>query len=158
MPLMPTVGTQVAVSGTTTVTGSVVNVRTGPGTNFPVVTKVNRGATVTLRDQAFGLVPRCPSRRHDYRLDRQLATKCWWSSHNSERLKKAAAVKTAALFWEKEEEVHFSTEYTEWHRVAQRARTEWLRFIYLNLVPLCVLTEPSVSLCGKESPPPSPPS
>jgi hypothetical protein len=54
MPLMPTTGTQVAVSGTTTVTGSVVNVRTGPGTNFPIVTKVNRGATVTLRDQAFG--------------------------------------------------------------------------------------------------------
>lgn len=54
MPLMPTAGTQVAVAGTATVTGSVVNVRTGPGTNFPIVTKVNKGATVTLRDQAFG--------------------------------------------------------------------------------------------------------
>lgn len=54
MPLTPIAGTQVAVTGTATVTGSTVNVRTGPGTNFPIVTKVNKGATVTLKDQAFG--------------------------------------------------------------------------------------------------------
>jgi hypothetical protein len=54
IPMVPTAGTQVVVSGTATVTGSTVNVRTGPGTNFPIVTKVNRGASVTLRDQAFG--------------------------------------------------------------------------------------------------------
>ncbi|MDU4960849.1 MAG: SH3 domain-containing protein [Sporomusaceae bacterium] len=54
VPMVPTAGTQTGVSGTVTVTGSVVNVRSGPGTNFPVVTKVNRGATVTLLDQAFG--------------------------------------------------------------------------------------------------------
>ncbi|WP_231881854.1 SPOCS domain-containing protein [Anaerosporomusa subterranea] len=54
MPMVPTAGTQAVVSGTATVTGSSVNVRTGPGTNFPVVTKVNKGETVTLRDQAFG--------------------------------------------------------------------------------------------------------
>jgi hypothetical protein len=54
MPMTPVAGTQTVVSGTATVTGSSVNVRTGPGTNFPVVTKVNKGATVTLRDQAFG--------------------------------------------------------------------------------------------------------
>lgn len=54
LPLTPTAGTQTVVGGTATVTGSTVNVRSGPGTNFPVVTKVNRGATVTLRDQAFG--------------------------------------------------------------------------------------------------------
>lgn len=52
--LTPTAGTSMGVSGTATVTGSRVNVRTGPGTNFPVVTQVNRGDTVTLKDQAFG--------------------------------------------------------------------------------------------------------
>lgn len=50
----PTAGTAVSVSGTVTVTGSVVNLRTGPGTNYPVVTKVNKGATLTVQDQAFG--------------------------------------------------------------------------------------------------------
>ncbi len=52
--LTPTAGTSMGVSGTATVTGSRVNVRTGPGTNFPVVTQVNRGDMVTLKDQAFG--------------------------------------------------------------------------------------------------------
>jgi hypothetical protein len=52
--LTPTAGTSMGVSGTATVTGSRVNVRTGPGTNFPVVTQVNKGDTVTLKDQAFG--------------------------------------------------------------------------------------------------------
>jgi uncharacterized protein YgiM (DUF1202 family) len=42
------------VSGGATVTGTNVNVRTGPGTNFPVVTKVTKGDVVTLKDQAFG--------------------------------------------------------------------------------------------------------
>ncbi len=50
----PTAGVSMGVSGTATVTGTKVNVRTGPGTNFPVVTQVNTGDTVTLKDQAFG--------------------------------------------------------------------------------------------------------
>lgn len=50
----PTAGVSTTVSGTATVTGNRVNVRTGPGTNFPVVTQVNSGDTVTLKDQAFG--------------------------------------------------------------------------------------------------------
>ncbi len=50
----PSVGTQPTVSGTATVTGSVVHVRSGPGTNFPIVTKVKRGDTVTIKEQAFG--------------------------------------------------------------------------------------------------------
>lgn len=53
-PMAPTAGTTMGVSGQVTVTGSVVNVRTGPGTNFPVVTKINQGATVTIKDSAFG--------------------------------------------------------------------------------------------------------
>jgi len=50
----PAAGTSMAVSGMSTVTANRVNVRTGPGTNFPVVTQVNKGDTVTLKDQAFG--------------------------------------------------------------------------------------------------------
>lgn len=50
----PTAGTSMGVSGMATVTGNRVNVRTGPGTNFPVITQVNSGDTVTLKDQAFG--------------------------------------------------------------------------------------------------------
>ncbi len=53
-PMTPTAGTTMTVSGIATVTGSTVNIRTGPGTNFPVVIKVNRGATVTIQEQAFG--------------------------------------------------------------------------------------------------------
>lgn len=49
-----TAGTNQQVAGTATVTGKGVNVRTGPGTNFPVVTQVNKGEVVTLKDQAFG--------------------------------------------------------------------------------------------------------
>lgn len=49
-----TVGTQTVVSGTATITGDNVNVRTGPGTNFPVVKKVNKGTQVTIKEQAFG--------------------------------------------------------------------------------------------------------
>lgn len=52
--ITPTAGTTTTVSGTVTVTGNKVNVRTGPGTNFPVVTQVNKGAVVTLKDSAFG--------------------------------------------------------------------------------------------------------
>ena len=50
----PTAGTSMGVSGMSVVTGNGVNVRTGPGTNFPVVTQVNKGEQVTLKDQAFG--------------------------------------------------------------------------------------------------------
>lgn len=53
-PMTPTAGTPTTVSGTVTVTGSTVNIRTGPGTNFPVVTKVNKGATLTVKETAFG--------------------------------------------------------------------------------------------------------
>lgn len=49
-----TVGTQTTVSGIATITGDNVNVRSGPGTNFPVVTKVNKGTQVTIKEQAFG--------------------------------------------------------------------------------------------------------
>ncbi|HMM20787.1 MAG TPA: DUF3794 domain-containing protein [Selenomonadales bacterium] len=52
--LEQTAGVPLTVTGTSTVTANRVNVRTGPGTNFPVVTQVNRGDTVTLKDQAFG--------------------------------------------------------------------------------------------------------
>ncbi|MDR3559908.1 MAG: DUF3794 domain-containing protein [Negativicutes bacterium] len=50
----PTAGTNLAASGMAMVNASGVNVRTGPGTNFPVVTQVNKGNTVTIKDQAFG--------------------------------------------------------------------------------------------------------
>jgi hypothetical protein len=40
--------------GTVAVTGTSVNIRTGPGTNFPVVTQVNTGDVLTIKDQAFG--------------------------------------------------------------------------------------------------------
>ncbi len=53
-PMTPTAGTPTTVSGTVTVTGNTVNIRTGPGTNFPVVTKVNKGTTLTVKEQAFG--------------------------------------------------------------------------------------------------------
>ena len=49
-----TAGTKMGISGTATITGSSVNIRTGPGTNFPVVTKVNKGERVTIKEQAFG--------------------------------------------------------------------------------------------------------
>lgn len=49
-----TAGTNMGISGTATITGSSVNIRTGPGTNFPIVTKINKGVTVTIKEQAFG--------------------------------------------------------------------------------------------------------
>jgi len=52
--ITPTAGTPNTVSGTVTVTGNKVNVRSGPGTNFPVIVQVNKGEVVTLKDQAFG--------------------------------------------------------------------------------------------------------
>jgi hypothetical protein len=52
--ITPTAGTMMGASGTATISGSSVNIRTGPGTNFPIVTKVNNGATVTINEQAFG--------------------------------------------------------------------------------------------------------
>ena len=53
-PMTPTAGTATGVSGTVTVTGNTVNIRSGPGTNFPVVTKVKKGTTLTVKEQAFG--------------------------------------------------------------------------------------------------------
>lgn len=41
-------------TGTATVTGNNVNVRSGPGVNFPVITKVGKNTKVTLRETAFG--------------------------------------------------------------------------------------------------------
>jgi len=52
--ITPTAGTKMGVSGTATITGSSVNIRTGPGTNFPVATKIKKGAIVTIKEQAFG--------------------------------------------------------------------------------------------------------
>jgi len=52
--ITPTAGTMMAATGKGTITGSSVNVRTGPGTNFPMVTKINKGTTVTIKEQAFG--------------------------------------------------------------------------------------------------------
>jgi hypothetical protein len=52
--ITPTSGTMMGISGTGTITGSSVNIRTGPGTNFPVAVKVNKGAVVTIKEQAFG--------------------------------------------------------------------------------------------------------
>lgn len=49
-----TAGTSMGISGTATITGSSVNIRTGPGTNFPIVTKINKGTVVTIKEQAFG--------------------------------------------------------------------------------------------------------
>ncbi len=52
-PVVP--GTETTpTTGTATVTGNSVNVRSGPGVTFPVVAKVNRGMAVTLRETAFG--------------------------------------------------------------------------------------------------------
>ncbi|TWH46856.1 SH3 domain-containing protein [Sporomusa sp. KB1] len=53
-PMTPTAGTATSATGTVTVTGNTVNIRSGPGTNFPVVTKVNKGTTLTVKEQAFG--------------------------------------------------------------------------------------------------------
>lgn len=52
-PISPVSETTVA-TGTATVTANNVNVRSGPGVNFPVVAKVNKGKQVTLRETAFG--------------------------------------------------------------------------------------------------------
>lgn len=49
-----TAGTSMGISGTATITGDSVNIRTGPGTNFPIVTKINKGTVVTIKEQAFG--------------------------------------------------------------------------------------------------------
>ena len=52
--ITPTAGTMMGVSGTGIINGTNVNIRTGPGTNFPIVTKVNKDTTVTIKEQAFG--------------------------------------------------------------------------------------------------------
>lgn len=52
-PVIP--GTETTVTtGTATVNANNVNVRSGPGVNFPVVAKVGKGKEVTLRETAFG--------------------------------------------------------------------------------------------------------
>ncbi|MEG6585215.1 SPOCS domain-containing protein [Dendrosporobacter sp. 1207_IL3150] len=54
-PLESTAGMNMSINGTLgSVTGNNVNVRTGPGTNFPSIRKVNRGESVTIKEQAFG--------------------------------------------------------------------------------------------------------
>ena len=53
-PMTPTAGTTTTVNGTVTVTADSVNIRSGPGTNFPVVTKVKKNVTLTVKEQAFG--------------------------------------------------------------------------------------------------------
>lgn len=54
-PLTSTAGVNMSINGTMgTVTGNSVNVRSGPGTNYPSITKVNSGTAVTIKEQAFG--------------------------------------------------------------------------------------------------------
>jgi hypothetical protein len=52
-PISP-VSEPATATGTATVTANNVNVRSGPGVNFPVVAKVSKGKQVTLRETAFG--------------------------------------------------------------------------------------------------------
>jgi len=52
--ISPTAGTIMGVGGIAVINGSSVNIRTGPGTNFPAITKMNKGTTVTIKEQAFG--------------------------------------------------------------------------------------------------------
>lgn len=50
-----TAGESLSIEGTKgKVTANRVNLRTGPGTNYPSITKVNRGDIVTIQEQAFG--------------------------------------------------------------------------------------------------------
>lgn len=52
---VPEAGVSQAISGKTgTVSGSNVNVRTGPGTNYPSILKASKGTAVTIKEQAFG--------------------------------------------------------------------------------------------------------
>lgn len=53
-PMAPMAGVTTIAQGTGTISGNNVNVRTGPGTNFPSITKVSKGTTVTIKEQAFG--------------------------------------------------------------------------------------------------------
>lgn len=54
-PFVPSSGESEKVkSAAGTITGSRVNVRTGPGTNYPMITQVDKGTEVTIKDQAFG--------------------------------------------------------------------------------------------------------
>ena len=53
-PMTPTAGMTTIPTGTGTVSANNVNVRTGPGTNFPSITKINKGTVVTIKEQAFG--------------------------------------------------------------------------------------------------------
>lgn len=52
---VPEAGVSQAINGKTgTVSGSNVNVRTGPGTNYPSILKAAKGTPVTIKEQAFG--------------------------------------------------------------------------------------------------------
>ena len=54
-PLEPSAGeTETVKSAVGIINGTNVNVRTGPGTNYPSVTQVDKGTEVTIKDQAFG--------------------------------------------------------------------------------------------------------
>lgn len=50
----PVAGTTSTTKGTGEVTGNNVNVRTGPGTNFPVIMQVSKGTMLIMKEQAFG--------------------------------------------------------------------------------------------------------
>ena len=50
-----TAGADLSINGKTgMVTANRVNVRTGPGMNYPSVTKVNKGEMLTIKEKAFG--------------------------------------------------------------------------------------------------------
>ncbi len=55
VPIEPEAGTTQTVGGMKgTVTASRVNLRTGPGTNYPSIMKLNKGDELTIKEQAFG--------------------------------------------------------------------------------------------------------
>lgn len=53
-PVETIAGTPTITSVSGTVNANNVNVRSGPGTTFPSITKVSKGAAVTVKEQAFG--------------------------------------------------------------------------------------------------------
>ena len=54
-PIQPEAGTSQSVSGMEgTVTANRVNLRTGPGTNYPSIKKLNKGDELKVKEQAFG--------------------------------------------------------------------------------------------------------
>lgn len=54
-PIQPEAGTSQSVSGMEgTVNANRVNLRTGPGTNYPSIKKLNKGDELKVKEQAFG--------------------------------------------------------------------------------------------------------